>query len=519
MLEVRANLSPEGYRLILCRRRVEGWPRKRVVLDPVADPEGALDDVNPLAAGVLDELKSSGNLTLDDAGFSLKFSAAAELNNTDASSLNLLPAFPYQLDLQSRGALGTAAFRIDYQASNGGVRVAGVFSDGLFEDEDGVRYRFANPLYSILAEIDRLNREDRAQEKLSHFAALKTLLPNDIGDSNVNPDQFLLRVRIAHVTAISLKPTIAEGNVSFDPVPMRRRDTEDNSAGAELAIPPIACDKFAHEFRAQRAVNATYALETGNYVYIDPSVLTALRVVKKKQSASLEERVAFLMSPSAAISEAYGEGGHQEGDTPIGNSIFFETAEYSERVTGIGEWLPPQLPYLEKSENNWLPERFSVILGDKLVTGKPEDVPAWIEFVKTAIASQKPTVEVGKVQIPTDTPGLLLTLQKLHPPELPPRGELETSSPNDPKSPRRRTNVLQTLSNFDQAEFKRQLKPRRLSNASLPAMKTRLKDHRRARRQLALQLIRCRLARRIACGRYGSWKDASKLVVFNVVVA
>jgi hypothetical protein len=408
----------------------------------------------------------------------LSFSAAAELNNADALTLNLLPTFPYQLDLQSRGTLGKDTFRIDYQASQGGVRVAGVFSNGLFEDEEGARYRVANPLYSILTEIARINEQEDAQKKLAHFAALKTFLPEDIEHSNINPETFLLRVRIAHVTAISLRPTIADGNVSFDPVPMRRRDTEDPSAGAELAIPPVACDKFAQEFRAQRDINSTYALESGNYVYIDPSVRAALRVVKKKQAATLEERVAFLMSPSAAISKAYGESSDGEADGSIGDTVFFETAEYSERVTGIGEWLPPQITYLEKSENNWLPERFSVILGDKLVTGKPEDVPVWIESVKAAIASQKPAVEIGEVSIPTNTPGLLLTLQKLNPPEPTPRGEDDPNSIDELK-PKKRIQILQTISNLDQAEFKRQLKPRRLSNSSLPQMKTRLKDHQR----------------------------------------
>jgi hypothetical protein len=117
--------------------------------------------------------------------------------------------------------LGTDAFQIDYQASQGGVRVAGVFSNGLFEDEEGVQFRVANPLYSMLTEIARLNEHDDAQKKLAHFAALKTILPEDIAHSNINPETFLLRVRIAHVTAISLKPTIVEylllGHQLLDP--------------------------------------------------------------------------------------------------------------------------------------------------------------------------------------------------------------------------------------------------------------------------------------------------------------
>jgi hypothetical protein len=147
-------------------------------------------------------------------------------------------------------------------------------------------------------------------------------------------------------TAISIKPSIADGTVSFEPTPMRRVDPEDYEAGAELAITPEASDKFAREFRRQSDVNSTYALESGQYLYIDPSIRTALRVVKQKQNASLEERMAFLMSPARAITEAYREAGVEEKEVPVGETMFFETAEYSERITGIGEWIPPQLSYM-----------------------------------------------------------------------------------------------------------------------------------------------------------------------------
>ncbi len=128
---------------------------------------------------------------------------------------------------------------------------------------------------------------------------------------------------------------------------MRRKDPEDYEAGAELAITPAAAEKFAKEFRGQKNVNSTYALESGQYLYVDPSIRTALRLVKRKQNASLEERMAFLMSPARAITEAYREEGVEEKEVSIGDTIFFETSEYSDRITGIGEWVPPQLSYLE----------------------------------------------------------------------------------------------------------------------------------------------------------------------------
>jgi SNF2 family DNA or RNA helicase len=477
MLEIRSELVESGYRLQICRCHTEGLLRKKLSYVPVTNWEEGLKELSPFAAAVADELEQSEKFSKIDAGNKLlAFAAAAELQNADAEALNLLPPFPYQLDIQSQGTLGTANFHIQYHATEGGVRVPGTFSDGIFTAGQK-HFRVAGLLFSILTNIDRLNAEKSAEGKIARFAAVRLLLPEDVKESSIRSENYLLRIRIAHVTAISLNPTTADGNVSFDPIPMRRKDAEDHEAGAELAITPAASEKFAKEFRGQTNVNSTYALDSGQYLYIDPSIRTALRVVKRKQQASLEERMAFLMSPARAITEAYRDEGDGEKEVPIGDTIFFETSEYSDRITGIGEWIPPQLGYLEGEQNNWLPERFSIVLSGKLVTGKPDDVRVWIEQVRAAIASKNEEVILGDVSIPTSAPGLLATLQRLQPPEAKPSPEGSVQDGTPPEVTRRRINILQTKSNFDLHEFKRQFKERHLGNTSSPAMRVQLKAH------------------------------------------
>jgi SNF2 family DNA or RNA helicase len=479
MSEIRSELLENGYLLQICHRKIEGILRKKVNFEPITNWDEGLKELNPLAAAVIDELAQTGELIgLDANKKHLSFASAANLHNLDAEALNLLPPFPHQLDIQSRGTLGTANFQIQFHATEGGIRVPGTFSEGVFAGNDR-HYRIAGLLFSILTKIDRINNETNAEGKIAQFAALRVLLPDDGNDSNIRPEQFLLRIRVAHVTAIGLSPSTSGGNVNFDPVPMRRKDSENSEAGAEFAITPAASEKFAMEFRAQRNINSTYALDSGQYVYIDPSIRTALRVVKRKQNASLEERMNFLMSPARAISEAYRDEGAAESEVPIGDTIFFETSEYSERITGIGEWIPPQLSYLEKEQNNWLPERFSIVLSGKLVTGKAEDVRAWIEQVQTALASKKSEVVLGDVAIPTNTPGLLATLQRLQPPEAKPNSAEE---PNEGtvEPPRRRINIFRTKSNFDKSEYKKLFKQRELGDKSPSAMRVRLKAHQEA---------------------------------------
>ena len=477
MAEIRSEVVDGGYRLVVCRAVSTGLLRRRISWEPLDDWSEGLRTTSPVAASIIDELESAGKLTsVGNGARFLSFESAAELPNADAEMLNLLDPFPYELDVHSKGALGNAKFEVDYYASQGGVRVYGSFSDGLFV-ESGKRFRISGLIYSVIRAIELAKSAQTAEEKIAAFASLRLLLPEDGGGgAGVHAESYLLRMRIGHVNAIGLNPSIVDGHVSFDPIPMKRRDAEDYEAGAEMAIAPVACERFADEFRSQARVNSTYVLKSGHYLYVDPSVRTALRVVKEKQSAATEDRLAFLMSPSRAITEAYRREGIDSEEVPIGDTIFFETSEYSDRIVGIGEWIPPQLSYLEREENSWLPERFSVVLGDKLVTGKPDDIGDWIDRVKEAQSAKKLEVMLGDVAVATDTPGLLATLQKLQPPEAMPR-EVPEKAPEASAGSRRKIRVLQTKSNFDEHEFKRQFRKRALGKSSSPIMRVGLKEH------------------------------------------
>ncbi len=84
---------------------------------------------------------------------------------------------------------------------------------------------------------------------------------------------------------------------------------------------------------------------------------------------------------------------------------------------------------------------------------------------------------MGDVSIPTNAPGLLTTLQRLQPPEAMPASGGIPEGDKAEKNQRRRINILQTMSNFDHREFKRQFRERQLENTSLPVMKVQLKAH------------------------------------------
>jgi HJR/Mrr/RecB family endonuclease len=476
MLEITSELSGTGYVLNICEKR-SGLFGTRLAVQ--SEWDDALEKLPPLKAAVLDELKYQGRLKhIDEATRLLTFEHAASLANDDALQLGLLPPFPYQIDIQSVGGLASDDFRISYSATNGGVRVAGTFSEGIFQAR-GKWFRISGAIYWILRRANELNSAHSRNEKIAAFAALRLLLPDDASVPNINTDAFIMKVRVSHITAFSLKPILGDGDINFDPIPMRRSDTEmQDGAKAELAVTPATAELFGKQFRLQKHVNSTYAIESGQYIFIDPSLRPALEVVKRKQSAPIHERVSFLMAPAATISAAYKES-DDDRDVSIGDTLFYETDQYSERIVGLGEWIPPQLSYLEKQSNIWLPERFSVILGDKLVVGEVEDVPEWLRAVQDAISRGHQQVELGDISISTNAPGLVATLQRLMPPEAPPDKELTFSDREQEQytSARPRIAVLKTRENFDEAEFKRQFIPRQLNDANPPLMKVELKQH------------------------------------------
>lgn len=473
MYEVSSEKHNSGYCLRIGNKK-SSWLGKGTSFEPVNWNDG-IAKLDPMTAALLDELDQQGKLSIVESDSAIiSFATVAELQNTDAFTLKLPPAFPFQLDIQSVGSLGSPEFRIAYSATQSGIRKNGSFSEGLFTT-GGKDYRLAGVMYSIIEQINRVNSETLVDRKIAQVASLRLILPDRSAKSSILAEDYLLRMRISHVTALSLSPSTVDGNVNFDPVPMKRKDAHDHEAGAELSLSPDKSETFAGEFRIQANVNSTYALGPGEYLYIDPSIRTALQVVKRKQSASLEEKMAFLISPSKYITEAYKNADGEENETSVGDTIFFETTEYSQRVRGIGEWIPPNLPYLERDKNNWLPERFSVVLGGKLVTGEPNDIPQWIENVKSAIDRHETEVVIGGVSVPTDSPGLLTSLKKLLPPETP--GGKGTSDKSEKDTQTRRRQVLITARNFDAHEFKKRLEPRSLEDKSFPLINSQMKQH------------------------------------------
>lgn len=474
MLEIAAVPGPTGYELRIGSQVTSGVFRRKREFKPVQGWSTHVSSLSPYASFLVSELTGEGRLSVEHDYAVLTYRDAAGLSEVEAVALGLPPALPHQVDLQSVGSLASKDFSIQVKFMRQGVRASGQLLGGVYREREQV-YRVSGPLFEILNCVNDVNGAT-GDAKISSFAKLRLLLP-DSGSEKLHAEQYLLQIRIAHVTAIGLNPTT---DLNFDPIPLRRVDESDPEKGAEPILSPASNEEFAKAFRRQGDANSTYLLGPGHYVFVDPEVRRALQVVRWKQKAPLEERMQFFMNPAKAIADAINDG-VAEGQ-PTTESIFYETAEYSDRVAGIGEWVPPQLAYMEKESNSWLPERFSVVFADKLITGTPDDLPGWIEEIVSAKAKGQAVASLaskdGKsepISVPADDK-LLELLRRLQPEERKPKEDKKEETDDAPGASRRNL-VLKTKANFDSEEFKRNLRPRKLEDASVPPMKSQLKSH------------------------------------------
>src|SRR5262249_36789548 len=156
-------------------------------------------------------------------------------------------------------------------------------------------------------------------------------------------------------------------------------------------------------------------------------------------------RKRFARSPQAYIREALGD----RIDEPALETLFIETEQYSERVVDIGLWEPPVLPWIKRTPNDWLPERFGVQIGDKYVSLDQDDLAPLRAAVEAAITRGEPSVTFNDTPIPASPQtldALLALIGEVAPPQ---PNKKEKAEPKEPTKKR----VLIVGDNFEQIDF------------------------------------------------------------------
>ncbi len=403
-----AVFTPEGGARIQLQQLIKGsgfFQRERTAaLEttqwPALEPTGAAVALLDLAARGL----------ADDDGVSLTLppSTVAALPETIAIPAGLPPAAPIVLSLQGRGLIVEDGFAVETRwTRTNGSRIA-VDVCGARVRLNGADYRLPEPLFSLYRAALAVNQPKELSARQAAFAELRQMLEQHADQAIL--DGILTETRIAFAGNFSL----ALDGSQFDPVLFGPRIGEAVEAGqtidesADNLLTPEQQAAFARQFRVRRGRSASYLLQDGTILFLDPSLARALTVVGEQQTLPEAQRRQFAASPRRVIAEALGE------PPELLESLFIETAQYSERVTGIDPWRQPVLPWIKPKPNTWLPDRFGIVVGDPPVHIEilPSELNGALQKLKAAAAAGQATVAIGGVAVPA-SPAAIAALTDL----------------------------------------------------------------------------------------------------------
>lgn len=333
-------------------------------------------------------------------------SFVATLTESEALNLGLPPVARLALNLQSVGVAHENHFRIETRWTRPNGLPASIHLSGAQARFDAKEWRIAEPIWTTLRLVERLNSATGDDDRQAALAALREAIGDD-DRSLIKPDGFIERLRLSYAAGFSLELKTTAQGFDFDPILFSRermRETEDGAildeAGDGL-LPPIQQKVFARRFRQGDGARRAYLLDGGSILFLDSTLQRALRVVREAQAGTSEQRRDFARSPQRRIAEALREDGLDAGQ--IG-ALFVETQQFSERVSGIDVWRKPVLPWIKPKPNSWLPEAFGLRIGDppdeRMIEIKPEEVPAAVEAVEAALDAKEPSFAIGDAEVP-----------------------------------------------------------------------------------------------------------------------
>lgn len=327
----------------------------------------------------------AGEAALLDDGILLTHPAVASLPATVAEAAGLPPLGTLSITLAFDDIMTNPRGHIRARWYDVNERVIRIERNGSIAHWGNSNARLSLPLYDLAEAIDAYNKTEGAEAdvRIAAWAPVQAALKRTTGEDVRTDDQFLKSLTVYQAGAVALDVVETADGPNFLPVVMGREKApslNDDAAAPESVddaeaapvqrdifsdalLPPELQKHFERSlFPGTPQSPDAYVLARNTYLVLDPSLKTALDVIRRKRAAPTDERIAFLKNPRAAIAEAIGD---ESGETAL--SLLVETFQYSDRVLGLGIWEPPQIPWLKNEAGQWLPERFPVRIGNEVV--------------------------------------------------------------------------------------------------------------------------------------------------------
>lgn len=450
------------------------------------------DQERAIAISQLVSWLDEGLAEVSGDGLVIPHPVIARLSESRAERLSLPKLAPYMLSIDHGGTIDQEGFSISGRwIGLNGVPALGAERIGSVLKVGRNVYRLPQILFDVAEAVDAFAAAaQRGREaRLVAWARLQEVLPAEAA-RQIEASDYIARTRIAHAAAFSLsfRPG-SDGNLDVDPVlfgpcAAASQDGElafDQSAlvsEREKVLPDVYQEVFAQKrFRAFDRCQAHYPLGEGWYVVIDDDLRQALDIVREVQRASGARRREFARNPRSFLRAALGDEKEERLET-----LFVETVEFSQRVREIGLWQSPSLPWIQKSVEQWLPERVPPYVRGRIAELEPAKLEALVNEVQIALEEGRSSVKWDDIELDVSQE-VLASLQILREHcSKEQRSILELPLINDsgttPDSQSERI-VLRIDENLSQVAFKKDLRPRAdLEKLQMPAsLRTRLKAH------------------------------------------
>jgi hypothetical protein len=386
--------------------------------------KSASGDLRPTALHLL-ALASDGSAKWHGDALRIPNGIACGFPSLLADAVGLPPPAPVMVDVSFHGGaitsdnpyIGTEWRLTTYQAVE-------PKRTGLRLDWGSGAGRLQGVLYSLIDAIDAFNEVSGSplEEKVDRWASVSEAVKR-VNPDAASTDPYTKSLTVLQAGSFSLDVSaLGERIDDFHPVLMQRskaKTLDDNAPTEDLEVPEgeeqeptedlidedasrllTAEDqrRFLHFFADTRPVKAAYALRHQTFLLIDSDLRSALDVVKKARAGSREEKREFVKNPRAAIAKALGT----EAWGGVTTAVFVETRQFSDRVTGLGLWEPPQLPWLSKLSTRWLPEIIPVEIAGERVNVTRKEFGQLEDDVKSAESSGTSEIDFRERKVKVD---------------------------------------------------------------------------------------------------------------------
>ena len=431
-------------------------------------------------------------LQIADDRISLSHRLASKLDAGSARSLGLPRHVDLTLSTDVEGVVGSSDFRLVYQWTRSGQRQLPRRVGAILETGQGKRLIPHWMLDAIeIADASHTGSADESDwEALARFRqALEPglLMSRDDAAARMSMTDFLSGLEVRLSDAFSISP-VGDG-ADFEVVPFSRdrlaaagevRDGEIDEAQGELAGEALRA--FQRRVRDRGALPA-YRVRPGSYLIIDRSAMPALKVMAEKQRAPRAERHAFVENPRPALTEAImadlaargmldvaDDAGLEEAAEAFAGPVLVETTQYSSRVLGT-KLFEKYAPAPNFDPSTWMPEDFARRLAEYLDAQSQDSLEELRREVSAAISVGQDSVERKGLEIPARPETLNTISARL-------RRTAGAEDDDDVEPHETGPIVLESKSNLHELQWFADLKPRRITNPTLPALvKTPLKPH------------------------------------------